>query len=360
MTIRVDDPQKSPEGSFITYRVFTMTCLENYSPDNRPVRRRYQDFEWLHDALTLEFPTCIIPPLPEKHRLNYKNRFDPKFIEKRKLSLQWFMDRIARHPYLQASQMTRLFLQSTDFVIKKPDEKFEVMKETIDKFDDNLNIVEKLYHRIGRNQHGLEDQYEKFAGSIRGLSGLERNIDQPLRKFAESTELYAEALKEKRYQEDLLFLNNIHELLNYCHVAKDQLIERDEKQVLFEDLSTDLQSIVNERERILYPGKVFPATTLNMADLMSDKMSDAGRRRNESLLQDSVAKANDENNNYSNQIIKEYEIFQQAKTSELKHGLAAYADCHIDFYRKSLSIWENILPVLDEIQLKDDDDKIKT
>lgn len=40
--------------------------------------------------------------------------------------LQWFMDRIARHPYLQASQYTRLFLESTDFVCKsiKPEQAF--------------------------------------------------------------------------------------------------------------------------------------------------------------------------------------------------------------------------------------------
>lgn len=31
-------------------------------------------------------------------------------------SLQWFMDRIARHPLLQASPYTRIFLESTDFV----------------------------------------------------------------------------------------------------------------------------------------------------------------------------------------------------------------------------------------------------
>lgn len=68
------------------------------------------------------------------------DRFNPMFIEQRRLgyenicvcidssylifffycnSLQWFMDRIARHPLLQASQYTRIFLESTDFVSKQ-------------------------------------------------------------------------------------------------------------------------------------------------------------------------------------------------------------------------------------------------
>jgi sorting nexin-4 len=38
--------------------------------------------------------------------------------------------------------------------VKKPDERFEEMKENIDKFEDNLNVVEKLYSRIGRRQQG--------------------------------------------------------------------------------------------------------------------------------------------------------------------------------------------------------------
>lgn len=47
-----------------------------------------------------------------------------------------------------------------------------------------------------------------------------------------------------------------------------------------------------------------------------------------------MAKANDDNNTYSNQMIKEFDIFQKARETELKQGLAAYADCHLDFYKK--------------------------
>ncbi|KAI7892498.1 uncharacterized protein EV154DRAFT_537471 [Mucor mucedo] len=362
MTVKVDDAQKSPDGAFITFRVFTMTNLEIYSQDKRPVRRRFRDFLWLHNALTIEFPACVIPPLPEKHRMKYVkgDRFNPMFIEQRRLGLQWFMDRIARHPLLQSSTYTRIFLESTDFTyakVKKPDEKFVEMKESIDKFGDNLNIVEKLYSRIGKRQQELETNYGHFAGSIRGLSALESNVDQPLRQFAEATESYVDALKEMRKQEDLLFLNDVHELLNYCNAAKDKLAERDQKQVDFEDMSTSLQAIMLEKERILHPNK--GSANMNISEFMTDKMNDHNRARNERLfrldtkikeLEENVAKANDDNNSYSSQMIKEYDIFQRAREIELKQGLTAYADCHIDFYKKSISIWENILPVLDQLE----------
>jgi sorting nexin-4 len=38
--------------------------------------------------------------------------------------------------------------------VKKPDERFEEMKDDIDKFEDNLSVVEKLYSRIGKRQQG--------------------------------------------------------------------------------------------------------------------------------------------------------------------------------------------------------------
>lgn len=368
MTVRVDDPQKT--GSFITYRLFTMTALENYSTHNRPVRRRFKDFLWLHNALSVEFPTSIVPPLPEKHRLKFfkGNWYDPSFLEQRRLGLQWFMDRIARHPYLQASQYTRLFLESTDFEtdksiqtrslpssnllmslfrttgkVKKPDEKFEEMKDSIEKFQDNLYVIEKLYSKIGKRQQELENNYNHFATSIRGLSGLETNIDQQLRQFAESVEHYANAFKERRRKEELLFLNDLHELFNYCNAAKERLTERDKKQITFENMSTELQGIVLERERALYPGKDLGSTSARSEKIvkLENKIKQLGQQ---------VAKATDENNNYSTQMMKEFILFKETKETELKQSLAAYADCYIEFYEKSVSIWDNILPVLNEIQ----------
>lgn len=66
-------------------------------------------------------------------------------------------------------------------------------------------------------------------------------------------------------------------------------------------------------------------------------------------LQDEVAKANDESNLFSTQVLKEFETFQETKTLELKQGLLAYANCHIEFYEKGVAIWEKIIPVLENI-----------
>ncbi|ORZ10821.1 hypothetical protein BCR42DRAFT_422091 [Absidia repens] len=402
MTVLVEDPQKY-DANFITYLITTTTTVETFASSNpKPVRRRFQDFVWLYNSLCLEFPACIIPYPPEKHRMRYikGDRFDKDFIEKRRLGLQWFLNRIARHPLLQASQCTRVFLESGDFKndkqmqskripshasvfsvfgdtfskpfskVKKPDDRFVMMKEAVGKFEDNLDIVERIYSRIGRRQQDLEQDYREFSNSIRGLSVLEPKVERKLRQFAETMESYAGCISDLTKNEDTTYLNNIHELLTYCRATKDQLQERDQKQVNFEDLSTYLQRLAQDRERLLHPGQHFGGSaSLNISDFMADKMGEMKgnnltQTRRERLtrlqfkleeLEQEVSLANDANNTFSSQMIKEYDVFKKTRTVELKQGLAAYADCHVDFYQKGVDLWTNVLPILESMYVEDDD-----
>ncbi|KAG1162585.1 hypothetical protein G6F37_002027 [Rhizopus arrhizus] len=373
MTILIEEPRKHndpTQGTYVTYLVTTQTTLKTFKP-TQPihVRRRFQDFVWLHTALTLEFPACIIPPLPDKHRLEYikGDRFSNEFITKRKLSLQWFLDRISKHPILQKAQSARVFLESNDFRndkriqsthippptsligsigdtlvnafarLKKPDERFEEMKEVVNRLEDNLNTIERLYMRINKRQRDLQNDYTSFANSIQGLSALETNIKRTLHQFAETCKAYSKVMSEMSEKEELLFLNEIHELLAYCYAAKDVLKARDQKQLDFEELSRYLDQAALEKERILHPKFNDRA---NIAEYVTDKINE---------LQEEVTQANDESNKFSSQVVKEFGLFQKTKIMELKQGLLAYADCHIAFHEKGMSIWEKILPVLENM-----------
>lgn len=104
--------------------------------------------------------------------------------------------------------------------IRKPDEKFEEMKELVGKLEDNLNIVERLYMRINKRQQDLQSDYTNFATSLQGLSSLESNITNSLHQFAETSKAYSKAMQEMTEKEEMQFLNEIHALLAYCSAAK--------------------------------------------------------------------------------------------------------------------------------------------
>jgi sorting nexin-4 len=45
------------------------TNLTTFSTRNPQARRRFQDFVFLRESLANDFPACVVPPLPGKHRL---------------------------------------------------------------------------------------------------------------------------------------------------------------------------------------------------------------------------------------------------------------------------------------------------
>jgi hypothetical protein len=45
------------------------TNLRIFSTGNPSSRRRFQDFVFLRENLVRDFPACVVPALPDKHRL---------------------------------------------------------------------------------------------------------------------------------------------------------------------------------------------------------------------------------------------------------------------------------------------------
>jgi hypothetical protein len=100
MAVEVREPTKEHEGTkemYVSYAVRTRVSLkflcaptpyraeaQRYSEQTNlagfpttpvTVRRRFQDFVFLRDHLTRLFPACVVPPIPDKHRLG--TSFDP-------------------------------------------------------------------------------------------------------------------------------------------------------------------------------------------------------------------------------------------------------------------------------------------
>ncbi|OZJ02576.1 hypothetical protein BZG36_04199 [Bifiguratus adelaidae] len=397
MTITVTDPQKEvekTESTHISYLVTTTTQLDTFHNPQCSVRRRFQDFVWLHETLEQDFPACVVPPLPEKHRLEYVtgDRFGPEFVNKRRISLQRFLERISRHPILQRSEHLQAFLESPTFnskaarasrkdqsalenigdvllnafsKIKKPDERFIQMKDNLDKLEENLNMVEKLCNRIGKRTADLQQDYSEFASSIYGLAALETGITLPLNQFGDTVQQYSGAMKAMNSREEFEYFSEIHEYLAYCAAVKNVLKLRDQKQLDFEELSDYLQNTITEREKTLHSRG---DRGINISGYITDKMNEVRgvekeRVRQEKLeklnarvaeLQSAVEQSNDVSNAFSTQVEKEFSIFQKSKTIELRDSLIAYTDSHVEFYEKGMELWSKIIPVLEGIEVNNE------
>ncbi|KAG0318676.1 intercellular trafficking and secretion [Podila horticola] len=400
MEITVTDAHREKEGSsdsFISYQVNTKTSLKDYTAPSILVRRRFQDFTWLHNVLSRDFPAAVLPPLPDKHRMRYVrgDRFSPEFVEKRRASLERFLKKIAVHPVLQRAESLRVFLDSRDWnsdlaqqnkkrqddgrldaigdvllnafaKIKKPDERFVARREEVEKLEENLQGLEKLEQRILKRQEELEQDYREFGGSVAGLGNLETGITEPLHRFAHTVASYAKVMNDLSTREDAEFLSQIHECLAYCNSVKSVLKLRDQKQLDFEELSDFLQQQVSERDRLMSNGRLGGSATIG--GFFQQKMDeikgvDQERSKQEKLkrvaekiheLEDAVGRSADISEAFSNETMKEFEVFQVQKSKDLRQCLLDYSSGRVEFFEKGAVLWDQIIPILESIHVDDD------
>lgn len=222
------------------------------------------------------------------------DRFSPEFIEKRRISLQAYLDRLSRHPQLQHSQIVQRFLEAEQMVgvegqrrdssvfdnitdvlvnafskVKRADEKFTEIKESIDKFEHNLFVVEKQHSRLLKSQSDLAVEFADLGGSLVSLALMETQISQQLNGLGSQLPQYSQLIKDKINAEEMNYVVNLREYMAYCHSVKEVLKLRDQKQIDHEELIQWLQGQQSDRDRAMSTGKS-PGITGFFKDKLND------------------------------------------------------------------------------------------
>ncbi|KJA25786.1 hypothetical protein HYPSUDRAFT_85088 [Hypholoma sublateritium FD-334 SS-4] len=408
----VRDPVKElaeTKDAYVSYLVSAKTNLPIFSTPNPSSRRRFQDFVFLRDHLVRDFPACVVPALPDKHRLEYVtgDRFSPEFMERRRLELHRFLERLSRHPTLQRSTLLRAFFESTEWHVhmhqhvahpptnehsqgiidnisdallnafsrvRKPDERFLTMRENVDKFEEGLNVSERLFTRIrGRTSDGnpesgedLTGDYHDLAVAVQGLGFLESGITDPLNHFSNTLLEFSALLRHTTQTTTDPLLIHLHSLLTYSHANRAVLKLRDQKQLDFEELSDYLSGVTSERDRLaaVISGHA-GSTGLGLGAYLKDRVdairgADDDRSRVEKMrkldakikeLQDAVTTAHETSDAFSDETLREQAVFQYSKETEMKEMLGNLADGQIEFYKAAMEEWDRIIPVIQRIRV---------
>ncbi|KAF8203092.1 lipid binding protein [Pholiota molesta] len=408
----VRDPVKElaeTKDAYVSYLVSAKTNLSIFSTPNPSSRRRFQDFVFLRDHLVRDFPACVVPALPDKHRLEYVtgDRFSPEFMERRRLDLHRFLERLSRHPTLQRSTLVRAFFESTEWHVhmhqhvahpptneqsqglldnisdallnafsrvRKPDERFLSMRENVDKFEEGLNTSERLFSRVrGRTSDGnpesgedLTADYHDLAVAVQGLGFLESGITDPLNHFSNTLLEFSALLRHTTQTTTDPLLAHLHSLLTYSHANRAVLKLRDQKQLDFEELSDYLSGVTAERDRLaaVISGHA-GSTGLGLGAYLKDRVdairgADDDRSRVEKMrkldakikeLQDAVTTAHETSDAFSDETLREQAVFQHSKESEMKEMLGNLADGQIEFYKAAMEEWDRIIPVIQRIRV---------
>ncbi|KAJ2158137.1 intercellular trafficking and secretion [Coemansia sp. RSA 552] len=394
--VAVDEPRKEGEGTsnpFVTYLVTTTRTNRKTREIRRyALRRRFQDFAWLHEQLSRQFSACVVPPLPGKHRLEYLtgDRFGEGFVGKRKHGLERFLRRILLHPSLRTSHHVTVFLEakdwSSEYEAKKPksensgvldslsdtlmntfskvrkrDERFSEMREAVARLADNLGRTQKLYLRVTKRQQDLQQAYEELGTGLVDLGDIETGMTLGLVETGNALKAHHLALRRLAEQTEDLFLGEIEEYISYCEAYLEMLKARDQKQAEFEDLTEFLQQTTTERDRLTNYQSAAGVTAV--ANFIKGKVRDlrgvdpavSRQQRIERLaeriveLESAVESSQEGLEIFSDVMLEDYDVFSHIKQHDFKRAFSALAASHIEFYSRAVDIWKAVIPELEKL-----------
>ena len=353
------------------------------------VRRRFTDFVFLYKTLSNEYAQCAVPPLPDKHKLEYVrgDRFGPDFTSRRAHSLHRFLKRLSLHPVLRRSLLLTVFLESPEwnahmrlhpsrrsisesnslldsvadtFVnafskVHKPDKRFIDIREKADKLDEDLSHVEKIVARVARREADLEADYADLSSQFLRLVALEPGVEAPLHAFAQGVEQTAKGLTGLKEHTDQNYLGSLRDMEAYILSIKSLLKTREQKQLDFEALTEYLAKAVADRDTLAstssHPNLSNPSNFIRskIEDVRGVDHERARRDRVRKLelsiekLTRDVEEAKRNTELFDEEVVREVADFERIKAVEWRDTLGELAGKHVEFYSGVAETWERYL-----------------
>ncbi|KAI8940083.1 intercellular trafficking and secretion [Plenodomus lindquistii] len=389
----VGSPQKELAGTqnqYVSYQVTTKSDFQSFQKPEFTVRRRFTDFVFLYKQLSKEYPQCAVPPLPDKHKMEYVrgDRFGPDFTQRRAHSLHRFLKRLSLHPVLRRAMLVINFLESPDwnqhmkgrssraasgsepgstgfvdaladtFVntftkVHKPDKRFIEVSERAGKLSEDLTNVEKVTVKVARRQGDLETDYADLATQCQKLTTLEPAVEATLTSFAASVTTTSQGFKSIRDHTDQNYLTSLRDMDAYIQALKTLLRTREAKQLDFEQLSEYLAKSAADRDSLASSHGAGMGASGFLRSKVEDFRGidhDQARRQRVRKLEVEIERLTSEvelskksSEAFDEHTVKEVADFERIKAIEFKDTLGDLADAHVDFFQGTIETWEGFL-----------------
>ncbi|KAF8424638.1 hypothetical protein EV426DRAFT_598802 [Tirmania nivea] len=390
------DPKTENDGTkdaYVSYLVTTETDFPSFQKRRFETRRRFTDFLYLWRELCKDFSASAVPPLPDKHKMEYVrgDRFGPDFTQRRARSLHRFLKRLTLHPELRKTTLLIVFLESPEWnahmrlrptkaasngdggvfdgltdtflnafsKIHKPDRRFIEVREDADKLDEDLGHVEKIIARVVRREADLEVDYADLAAQFKKFEVIEPQVADAIHAFAVGVEDTSAGLRKLKEHTDQDYLGSLRDMEAYIIALKQLLKAREQKQLDFEGLKDYLSKAEYERDQLanshltgggagaFLQRKIEDVRGVDHVQARKDK-----ERKLEIRIKELVASAEEahrETEAFDEEVIREVAVFERIKTIEFKDTLGDLAKANVEFYRSMVKTWEGMLKHVEEV-----------
>ena len=230
--IKLSFPQKIEGGLFTKSYV---TYLMQTTPLDFKLRKRYSDFEWLRNILSLIYINCVIPPLCKK---NYTDRFSEVLIAKRTRSIEKFMKGILIHPLIRNDEIFY------NFISTESEAEFEKKKKIYNKIQSPSSLI-NVKSLSGEINVSVSNEKEIYFQNIKNNADFNINTLQKITKGYKALMNQMDQISDK--------MKEISQYWKEIYNANLQYYEKPNTVESYNILSKIMQdwSEINKRQKIL-------------------------------------------------------------------------------------------------------------
>lgn len=309
LKVQVDEPSTENDGqnSFISYRVLVKTDDPKYPANIVERRRRYSDFYFLYQCLINDYPTLLIPPLPDKDRLEYikGGRFSEEYTTKRAVSLTNFLRRVCCHPIMGKSDILFVFLTDsdkwnayrtnlkvastggfdstqnvetvTDIIMnsfKKPvlstpkSKDFEEIQARVTHLHGNLEKIDHIYSKVLHKQRDISMDLDEFGKEFNHLNNFMKedlngeatetndSLFNEFQGFSSSLGAISQQVNFLDKDIESQYMTSLKDLEHYISQLKSLIKIKDSKILDYEMLSNYLEKAKQEKDSLINGGSI--------------------------------------------------------------------------------------------------------
>ncbi|CAL8088484.1 unnamed protein product [Orchesella dallaii] len=379
--ISVTDPQKQGEGmsTFIVYRVTTRTNIALFRRKEFAVWRRFSDFLGLHYKIAEKYlkKGRIVPPAPEKNMIGTTKikmsgqgenagptgtMTQGDFVERRRASLERFLNRVGSNPVLRVDPDFRDFLEIDTDLPKATSTSafsgagvvrlFNKVGETVNKISYRMDEADPWFEERIQNIEALENQLRKVHTSIELLVAYRRDLAAATGNFSKSAAILSNAEEHTGLARALAQLSDVEDKVEQMHTD-----QANSDYYLFSELFRDYISLIGCVKDVFHE-RVKAYQTLQHAQQTLNKKREAKAKLELQVKTDKLAQAREEVveweakversqaefDSISNVIKKELELFETTRVKEFKKVILKYLESLLTHQQDLLKYWEAFLP----------------
>lgn len=386
MEISILETEKRANGALNLREFYTVYLIETKvtDPDFKgafaqvsSLWRRYTEFELFRAYLEVSYPYIVMPALPEKKVLYAWQKvttdtFDPDFVDRRRFGLETFLLRVASHPILSRDVHFMEFLQKKDgwresmkkieyfqlveskltalsvaVRLKKPDKRFETIKNYGIELQNNLCNLLRVRARLVEKQHSLYKLHANYGRVFSEWSAIEKEMGDGLQKSGHYLDSLADTIDTTLEDEELI-ADQLKEWL-FGASALQAVVRRREALQLAKDESHDaLIAVLEQREKVVQGksgliSRLF--VSVDTEEVRELKMVQLGQRI--AMREESAKRAEENLKSFSVKAMADIDRFQRHKALALREVLRGYCILQFKLAKQSLQAWQHIKSCLE-------------